>query len=173
MLFRSPFSPLGVYGQTKAAGDALVSSLDRYYLLRTSWVIGDGNNFVRTMAGLADRGIEPAVVDDQYGRLTFTGELVRALQHLLAVSAPYGTYNVTNSGPTRTWADIAGAVFEARGRADTAVRRVSTEEYGVGKAMAPRPQHSVLALDKLTATGFVPVDADELLKQYLDGLRSS
>jgi dTDP-4-dehydrorhamnose reductase len=167
------FSPLGVYGQTKAAGDALVSSLDQHYLLRTSWVIGDGSNFVKTMAGLADRGIEPAVVDDQYGRLTFTGELVRALQHLLAVAAPYGTYNVTSSGPVRTWADIAGAVFEARGRADTAVRRVSTEEYGVGKAMAPRPQHSALALDKLKATGFAPADADELLKQYLDGLRSS
>jgi dTDP-4-dehydrorhamnose reductase len=164
------FSPLGVYGQTKAAGDALVQSLDRHYLLRTSWVIGDGNNFVRTMASLADRGIEPGVVDDQYGRLTFTSELVRALQHLISVAAPYGTYNVTNSGPTTTWADIAATVFQARGRPDSAVRRVSTQEYGVGKAMAPRPEHSVLALDKLTATGFVPTDAGEVLKQYLDAL---
>lgn len=167
-----PFSPLGVYGQTKAAGDALVQSLDRHYLLRTSWVIGDGNNFVRTMASLADRGIEPGVVDDQYGRLTFTSELVRALQHLISVAASYGTYNVTNSGPTMTWADIAATVFEARGRPDSAVRRVSTEEYGTGKAMAPRPEHSVLALDKLIATGFVPTDAGEVLKRYLDALPS-
>ena len=54
-----PFSPLGVYGQTKAAADAVVQTLPRHYLLRTSWLIGDGHNFVRTMAGLADRGISP------------------------------------------------------------------------------------------------------------------
>ncbi|KEP73911.1 dTDP-4-dehydrorhamnose reductase, partial [Microbacterium sp. SUBG005] len=65
-------APLGVYGQTKAAGDALVSVVPRHYIVRTSWVIGDGNNFVRTMASLAERGIDPRVVDDQVGRLTFT-----------------------------------------------------------------------------------------------------
>ena len=49
-------------------------------------MIGDGHNFVRTMASLADRGIAPGVVDDQYGRLTFTGELARAIRHLLEVA---------------------------------------------------------------------------------------
>jgi dTDP-4-dehydrorhamnose 3,5-epimerase len=165
-----PFSPLGVYGQTKAAGDALVSTLDAHYLLRTSWVIGDGRNFVRTMADLADRGVQPGVVDDQFGRLTFTGELVRAIRHLLAVDAPYGTYNVTNSGPATTWADIAASVFEARGRSRSAVRPVSTEEYGAGKALAPRPQHSLLDLAKLTGTGFEPADAGETLRDYLSAL---
>ncbi len=82
---QEPFSPLGVYGQTKAAGDALVATWDRHYLLRTSWVIGDGHNFVRTMAGLAERGVSPSVVDDQHGRLTFTAELARAIRHLLDV----------------------------------------------------------------------------------------
>ena len=48
-----PFSPLGVYGQTKAAGDALVATLGEHYIVRTSWVIGDGRNFVSTMVGLA------------------------------------------------------------------------------------------------------------------------
>jgi dTDP-4-dehydrorhamnose reductase len=164
------FSPLGVYGQTKAAADAVVTSLDSLYVLRTSWVIGAGNNFVKTMAGLADRGIHPQVVDDQFGRLTFTNEIVRALQHLLAVHAPYGTYNLTNSGPAMSWAEIAGAVFEARGRENSAVKRVSTAEYGAGKRMAPRPRHSTLSLDKITATGFEPVDAGVALKQYLNGL---
>ena len=165
-----PWSPLGVYGQTKAAGDALVAGLDAHYLIRSSWVIGEGRNFVRTMADLADRGVRPGVVDDQYGRLTFTGEIVRAVRHLLATGAPYGTYNVTNAGPVTTWADIAEAVFVARGRDRGAVRRVSTADYGLGKELAPRPPHSALSLDKITASGFVPADASRELTRYLAAL---
>jgi dTDP-4-dehydrorhamnose 3,5-epimerase len=70
-----PLCPLGVYGQTKAAADAIVSTVPRHLIVRTSWVIGEGRNFVRTMASLAERGIDPDVVDDQVGRLTFTDEL--------------------------------------------------------------------------------------------------
>jgi dTDP-4-dehydrorhamnose 3,5-epimerase len=165
-----PLSPLGVYGQTKAAGDALVGTLDGHYLLRTSWVVGDGGNFVRTMAGLADRGLEPAVVADQHGRLTFTSELARGIGHLLGTGAPYGTYNLTNDGPSMTWADIARAVFEARGRPASAVREVSTTAYGEGKQLAPRPQHSLLALAKITGVGFRPRDAGEQLREYLTTL---
>jgi dTDP-4-dehydrorhamnose reductase len=165
-----PFTPLGVYGQSKAAGDAAVMTLDAHYLLRTSWVVGQGRNFVQTMAGLADRGIEPGVVDDQWGRLTFTTEIVRCIQHLLSSSAEYGTYNLSNDGLPLTWADVAALVFVARGRDADSVRRVTTQEYGAGKALAPRPRHSVLNLDKITGTGFRPVDATEALHQYLKGL---
>jgi len=164
------FSPLGVYGQTKAAGDAVVAATSRHYLLRTSWVIGDGNNFVRTMARLADRDVEPGVVADQYGRLTFTSEIVRCLQHLLATGAPFGTYHVTNGGPAMSWAEIAELVFLSRGRSRSSVRRISTAEYGEGKSLAPRPRHSMLSLDKLTATGFEPADAVPALEQYLGTL---
>ena len=93
-----PLSPLGVYAQTKAAGDIAVATAPRHYVLRTSWVIGSGNNFVRTMAQLAGNGVSPTVVDDQVGRLTFTEELSRATRHLLDVDAAYGTYNVSNGG---------------------------------------------------------------------------
>jgi dTDP-4-dehydrorhamnose 3,5-epimerase len=165
-----PLTPLGVYGQTKAAGDAIVGTMAAHYILRTSWVIGAGPNFVRTMASLADRGIEPGVVDDQYGRLTFAGEIARAVRHLLDVGAPYGTYNVTNAGEVMTWADIARLVFVARGRPAEAVRSVTTAEYGVGKTMAPRPAHSTLALDKITATGFRPAAARADLQAYLSTL---
>ncbi|MEA5116307.1 MAG: sugar nucleotide-binding protein, partial [Propionicimonas sp.] len=57
-----PFAPLGVYGQTKAAADILVGQLARHYIVRTSWVIGAGKNFVRTMVELAARGVSPTVV---------------------------------------------------------------------------------------------------------------
>ena len=162
-----PFSPLGVYGQTKAAGDALAATNPRHYILRTSWVIGDGHNFVRTMAGLADRGVQPGVVADQVGRLTFTTEIVRGIRHLLGTEAPYGTYNLTNAGPPTSWADIARQVFTARGRPAAHVRPVSTAEYGAGKQLAPRPAHSTLDLDKITGAGFAPRDASAQLRDYL------
>jgi dTDP-4-dehydrorhamnose 3,5-epimerase/reductase len=165
-----PFSPLGVYGQTKAAGDALVASLTRHYIVRTSWVVGEGHNFVRTMAGLADRGVRPAVVEDQYGRLSFTEELARAVRHLLQVSAAYGTYNVTSAGPATTWADIARQVFAARGADPAAVSGTTTAAYAAGKNLAPRPRHSTLSLDKITATGFSPGNGVEGLQRYLAAL---
>jgi dTDP-4-dehydrorhamnose 3,5-epimerase/reductase len=165
-----PFSPLGVYGQTKAAGDTLLGALPAHYLLRTSWLIGDGHNFVRTMASLADRGVSPEVVNDQFGRLTFTTEIARAIIHLLQVEAPYGTYNVSNDGGPMTWADIARAVFKTRGRDAASVRSVTTAEYAAGKSLAPRPEHSVLSLDKIISSGFRPADAMIQLKAYLSSL---
>ncbi len=165
-----PFSPLGVYGQTKAAGDALVSALARHYIVRTSWVIGDGKNFVRTMAALADRGVAPQVVDDQFGRLTFTDEITRAVRHLVDTGADAGTYNVSNSGPVQTWADIARTVYAARGRPESMITPVSTEAYGSGKALAPRPRHSALDLGKIRSTGYEPQPAADRLARYLDDL---
>ena len=108
-----PFSPLGVYAQAKAAGDIAVATAHRHYVLRTSWVIGDGNNFVRTMQTLAGNGVSPTVVSDQVGRLTFTDELARATAHLLESAAAYGTYNVSNGGPAMSWADIAARGLRA------------------------------------------------------------
>jgi dTDP-4-dehydrorhamnose 3,5-epimerase len=160
-----PFSPLGVYGQSKAAGDLCVSALSQHYLVRTSWVVGDGNNFVRTMAKLADAGVEPSVIDDQIGRLTFADDLAAGILHLVESAAPYGTYNLSSDGPPQSWADIADAVFAARGRGP--VTRVSTEQYGAGKAMAPRPRHSVLDLTRIKATGFTPPDGSAALADYL------
>ncbi len=134
-----PFSPLGVYGQTKAAGDALVATLPDHYVVRSSWVIGDGANFVTTMASLADRGIEPRVVDDQFGRLTFAHEIARGIVHLLDVRPEPGVYNLTSTGPVQSWAEIAAAVFVARGRDASSVTPVSAETYGAGNSLAPRP----------------------------------
>ncbi|GAA1504017.1 sugar nucleotide-binding protein [Nocardioides humi] len=163
------FAPLGVYGQTKAAGDLVVAGAPRHYVLRTSWVIGEGHNFVRTMARLAADGVDPAVVSDQVGRLTFTSELARATAHLVATEAPYGTYNVTNGGTPRSWAEYARRVFELTGHDPARVSTVTTEEYAAGKDLSPRPLHSTLALDKLAGTGFVSADADEALAAYLAG----
>lgn len=162
------FTPLSVYGASKAAGDLAVSLADKHYILRTSWVIGEGNNFVRTMAGLAAKDISPSVVDDQIGRLTFTSELVKAIDHLLTTSAAYGTYNVSNSGESKSWADITRDIFTNLGRDDLTVTNISTEEYFKGKEnIAPRPLLSTLDLSKIQATGFSSTDWEEDLQTYL------
>ncbi|BAU98706.1 sugar nucleotide-binding protein [Aurantimicrobium minutum] len=160
--------PLGVYGQTKAAGDAAVATTPRHYILRTSWVIGEGNNFVRTMASLAEKGINPSVVNDQIGRLTFTADLASASRHLLESKAPFGVYNMTNSGEPVSWADIAQKVFELTGHDANRVTGVTTAEYYAGKeGIAPRPLNSVLSLSKLEQTGFSPASWGERLTEYL------
>jgi len=165
-----PMSPLGVYGQTKAAADALVTTLSRHYILRTSWVIGDGGNFVKTMARLADQGVSPLVVCDQVGRLSFADELARAARHLVTERVESGTYNVTCSGEETSWAEIAAEVFRAKGRDPKDVTPVSTEEYVVGKQMAPRPRQSTLELNKLESIGFRPTPMAEALAAYVKGL---
>lgn len=162
-----PFSPLGVYGQSKAAGDLVTSLVPKHYLLRTTWVIGDGNNFVRTMLSLGERGIAPSVVHDQIGRLTFASELVKTIDHLLATNAEFGTYNTTNSGDPASWADITREIFALAGY-KLEVTNTTTADYFASKANAsPRPLNSVMNLDKLAATGFVFTDWRDDLSNYI------
>lgn len=168
-----PFSPLSVYGASKAAGDLLVSQLDKKYILRTSWVIGEGKNFVRTMLSLGKKGVSPTVVHDQIGRLTFTSELVRAIDHLISTKADFGTYNVSNDGDAVSWADVTREIFEQAG-IDQTVSDTTTQEYYKDKeGIAPRPLNSTLKLDKIQATGFKSVDWKEDLKKYIKKERAS
>lgn len=163
-----PLSPLSHYGASKAAGDIATLTTPKHYLLRTTWVVGDGNNFVRTMLGLAGRGISPTVVSDQIGRLTFTSELVRAVDHLLITQSEYGIYNVTNDGQASSWADITRRIFELSGHGDLTVTDTSTAEYFAGKdGVAPRPLHSEMNLDKLHSTGFESRDWEADLQEYI------
>lgn len=180
-----PLSPLSVYGQSKAAGDLAVAGCPRHYILRSSWVIGDGKNFVKTMKCLSDRCADAddtldrvTVVDDQFGRLTFTDQMAAAAFYALGYregdvepSAPIacGTYNLTGSGAVKSWAQIAAKVFELANGNDGAVTPVGTEEYYAKAAgpVAPRPEHSDLDLSKISAAGFEPRDWEEQLREYV------
>lgn len=161
------FTPLGVYGQSKAAGDIAASLVPKHYILRTTWVIGEGKNFVRTMLGLGERGIAPTVVADQIGRLTFTSELVRIIDHLLNSSAAYGTYNATNDGEPASWADVTREIYRAAGY-ELEVGDTTTAEYFAGKeGVAPRPLNSIMDLSKLSATDFASRDWRDDLVDYI------
>lgn len=160
--------PVSVYGQSKAAGELAAAAARQHYVLRTSWLIAEGRNFVATMAALAERGVDPRVVGDQVGRLTFAEDLAGAAVHLLRRQAPFGIYHVTAAGPARSWADIARQVFRLSGHDPQRVTEVSTAEYTTAAGpLAPRPRNSMLDLAKITATGYHPRDGDASLAQYL------
>ena len=174
-----PLSPISVYGQSKAAGDLAVAGLPAHYILRSSWVIGEGKNFAKTMCMLSDKVAagdleKVTVVDDQLGRLTFTDQMAAAIFHVLDTKAPYGTYDMTGSGAVKSWADIAKACFDAANGNGEKVVPVSTAEYYASAEgpIAPRPHYSALDLGKLEATGFTPRDWEEELAEYLKGLRA-
>jgi len=164
-------APLSVYGQAKAAGDIAVSLVPKHHILRTTWVVGDGHNFVRTMKRLADMRVDPRVVHDQYGRLTFVSELVRAVDHIIKNKIESGTYNVSNSGKIKSWAEIAADTFEFAGHSRDRVKQITTDEYKEDKKhFAPRPRNSDLDLSKIQKTGFESQDYEPLLKEYVLGL---
>lgn len=162
------FSPLGVYAQTKAAGDIAISLSPKYYILRTSWLIGDGPNFVRTMINLASRDISPTVVSDQIGRLTFTKTLVAAIDLLLNTKAEFGTYNVSDDGQPASWAEITKQIFKEIGRDDLTVTDSTTADYFAAKTgISPRPLNSSFDLSKIKAVGLKLPDWEQDLHDYI------
>jgi dTDP-4-dehydrorhamnose 3,5-epimerase len=149
-----PLSPLSAYGASKAAGDIAAGLAERHYILRTTWVTGDGKNFVRTMLGLAQRGISPTVVSDQVGRLTFADDLAAGVVRLVEAGPGHGVYNVTNSGEPASWAQVARLVFELSGHSADCVSETTTSEYFSDKPdAAARPLNSVLELAKADSVG--------------------
>ena len=157
-------SPLSAYGASKAAGETAAQVARKHYVVRTSWVFGDGRNFMSVMADLAAQGATPKVVNDQRGRPTWAEDLAKGIAHLLATGADYGVYNITSDGDAATRDEIAMAVFIAVGGDPADVHPVTTEEYGVE---APRPRESTLALDKIKATGFSPTNWRAALALYV------
>ncbi len=161
-------TPLGVYAQSKAAGDIAIGVTPRHYILRTSWLIGDGPNFVRTMMNLAAKNISPKVVDDQIGRLTFTHTLVDAIEALLKSKAGYGIYNLSNDGEPASWAEVTRTIFKQLGRDDLTVTPITTEEYFRDKpTSAPRPLQDYYDLGKIKAAGVKLPDWRDELKSYV------
>lgn len=163
-----PIAPLSAYGASKAAGDLAAASAARHYVVRTTWVVGAGANFVATMLGLAAKGVSPSVVADQIGRPTFAADLARGVVDLLAADAPHGTYNLTNTGEPASWAEVARATFTLAGRAPADVSDTTTAEYFASRPEAARrPLNSVLALDKAAALGIELPDWRESLAAYV------
>ena len=159
-------NPPGAYGSTKLAGENFVKDFaDRYFILRTAWLYGDGKNFAKTMLRLSEDHDMVTVVGDQFGSPTSAAELTKAINALL-FTENYGTFHATCEGSC-SWAEFAKEVFRLAGKA-TQVKAITTEEYG---AAAPRPAYSVLEnrMFKLT-TDFMFADWHDAIAEYIKTL---
>jgi dTDP-4-dehydrorhamnose reductase len=151
-----PISPVNVYGESKAAGEAAIAQIaTRYLVLRTSWVYGaHGKNFLRTMLRLGAERPELRVVDDQLGAPTSAAAIASATARLVeqSLSGAQGIYHMTAAGST-SWCGFARAIFSAGGLSTQPhVQPIASADY---PTPARRPANSVLSNDKFAhAFGF-------------------
>ncbi len=145
-------NPLGVYGQTKLAGELLVQSiLPEAIILRTAWVFSEyGNNFVKTMLRLAKDRQELGVVADQVGCPTYAGDIAAAILNLVAGNAPGGIYHYCGDRSV-SWAEFAQAIFAEGEQSGVLARQpkvnfITTDQY---PTPAKRPAYSVLSTEKV------------------------
>lgn len=165
-------APLSAYGASKAGGDVAVRGVERHYLLRPTWVVGEGRNFVRTMLALAARGIAPTVVDDQIGRPTFAPDLAAAIVGLVTTQAPFGSYHVTGGGQPASWAEVAREVYRLSGHSGLTVTGTTTDAYFADRPQAARrPLNSVLDTSKAEKAGVAMPDWRTRLASYVGPVR--
>lgn len=166
-----PVGPVSVYGRTKLAGEEFVKQFaDRFFIIRTAWLYGDGHNFAKTMLKLSETHDELTVVDDQLGTPTSAAELARCI-HALLPTESYGLYHGTCEGDTN-WADFAKEVLRLAGK-QTVVKPVSTEEYMRNNPQsAKRPAYSILDNYMLRLTGiYTFADWRDAVAEYMrDGV---
>lgn len=163
-----PICPQSVYGSTKAEAEKMVQQMaDRFYILRTAWLYGDGKNFAKTMLRLAETNDMVKVVGDQFGTPTSAYELTKGIDSLLFTDN-YGLFHATCEGSCN-WAEFAAEIFRLAGK-DTKVQAITTEEYG---APANRPAHSVLEnyMFKMT-NGYMFADWHDAIEKYLKELNA-
>lgn len=163
--------PVSAYGKTKLEGERFVQAFaQKYFILRTAWLYGDGKNFVKTMLHLAETHNEVNVVCDQLGSPTSTSELARMI-HYLEGTENYGLFHATCEGDTN-WADFAEEIFRLAGKA-VKVNHVTSKEYKkMNPATANRPAYSILEnyMIKLTSD-FQMEDWHDAIARYIQELK--
>lgn len=155
-------NPLSEYGRTKLLGEQAVQEImDKYYIIRTSWVFGlYGHNFIFTMQKLAETHDKLTVVNDQFGRPTWTRTLAEFMHFVIEKNADYGVYHLSNENSC-SWYEFAKEILKDT---DVDVQPVTSAEY---PQKATRPQYSVMDLSKAEALGFKIPTWQEALSQFI------
>lgn len=161
--------PRSAYGRSKLGGEKRVFAAARDALVvRTSWVFGDGPNFIKAIlrqVGRCRNGKASGplrVVDDQLGRPTYAVDLAGGLVGLVDVGAS-GLFHLANEGEA-TWWDLARFCVDAAGAQDLEIERGRTEELDQA---APRPEYSVLNCEKAALRGIRLRGWREAVRAYL------
>ena len=157
-------APQSIYGTSKLMGEELVLTLcKKHFIIRTAWLYGEGNNFVRTMLKLAATNKELNVVGDQFGNPTYAKDLAVAIVNLIQTEY-YGVYHGTCEGAC-SWYDFATKIFELKG-IDIKVNKVTSEQF---VRPAKRPFYSSLDNFMLKIQGLNTFRTwEEALADYLE-----
>lgn len=142
-------NPQNEYGRTKLLGEAAVQAImSKYYIIRTSWVFGQyGHNFVFTMQRLAKANDTLTVVNDQFGRPTWTRTLAEFMTYVINNESPKGIYHLSNDNSC-SWYEFAQEILKGT---DVTINPVTSDEF---PQKATRPQYSVMDLSKAKGIGF-------------------
>ncbi|MDP8956752.1 MAG: dTDP-4-dehydrorhamnose reductase [Actinomycetota bacterium] len=170
-------SPRSVYGRTKALAEDVVADYPRHLVVRTSWLFGQGRNFVRAILDLAANQDTLDVVGDQIGRPTYAPDLAAGLL-ALADQGATGTFHLAGGGEPCSWAELADAALASAVVAKVVPRKavvtpITTEQYRTkfGGAIAPRPPYSVLDCTKAAELGVKLRPWREAVAEYVYELK--
>jgi dTDP-4-dehydrorhamnose reductase len=153
-------APINSYGRSKLEGERAVLARPGNLVVRTSWLFGEGRNFIRSIVAADRSGRDLRVVDDQRGRPTAAADLAAAIAHLCGRD-DRGILHVAGDGPPCSWADLAELVV---GRP---VTRIGSAELA---AAARRPRNSALALDRARSLGVPLADWRNSVRTYVEAL---
>lgn len=160
--------PISAYGKTKLEGEQFVRQFaEKFFILRTAWLYGDGKNFVKTMVRVSKTHDEVSVVCDQFGSPTSAVELAKMI-HFLEGTDNYGIFHATCEGETN-WADFTEAFYAKLG-ITAKVNHITSEEYArMNPEAAKRPAYSNLDnyMLRLTTDQFAMANWEDALDVYL------
>ncbi|WP_086313949.1 dTDP-4-dehydrorhamnose reductase [Enterococcus sp. 7F3_DIV0205] len=159
-------NPQNEYGRTKLLGEQIVQEvMEKYYIIRTSWVFGQyGHNFVFTMQKLAETRDQLTVVDDQFGRPTWTRTLAEFMVFVIKENVPYGIYHLSNENSCN-WYEFAKEILK---NTEVEVLPVDSSKF---PQKAIRPKYSVMDLSKTKELGFEIPTWEKALEAMLTSIK--
>lgn len=140
-------SPANVYGESKLLGEKLIQeNTDKFFIIRTSWLFGmHGQNFVKTMLQLAEKGQQIKVVNDQFGKPTYSLDLAKGIYDFTKNAYPSGIYHLVNENVT-SWYEFAKNIFDLSELHNVNLVSINSNEL---ERPAKRPKISILHNTKL------------------------
>lgn len=156
-------NPINTYGLSKLYGELMLTELlEKYYIIRTSWLYGiHGKNFVQFVLEAARHGREISIVNDQTGSPTWTGSLCPQIESIIT-SGEFGTYHAADEGHITRF-EQAQAICELAGLSPDHIQAIPSKDF---QQPAKRPAFSALACEK-TAPPHWKDSLQKFIQQYL------